>query len=376
MKTKKLIFVITLLVVNTAIGQTTANNPTYNKSLAQTLENILESDQKHRQDTPSILAKHGRDSDEFKKHVEETRKTDAENLSKVKKILDTYGWLGPKEVGSKGNTVLFLVIQHASEITTREKYLPMLRKAVKEKKAHPAHLAMLEDRIAVGRGRLQIYGSQLELDKETNTYFVSPLKDPENVDKIRTAIGLQPMAEYLKTWNLKWDLAEYKKMLPKILRNKEKQRLKGKTGWVILYSNDKKGNATKGLKENLMNAVRNGCEIRIGWGLYGKAVANGKEVIFSVEHLADTNFLTISNDEIFAQIKPIMGQAPAMNEPNISLIETTQWQAIFSTTGKLNQIFLDKDPKRTQKATSRVNTHWYVNKNSCSYEKNELKHLY
>jgi len=42
---------------------------------------------------------------------------DSINLIKVKKMIDTHGWLGPDEVGKQGAQTIFLVIQHADSLT-------------------------------------------------------------------------------------------------------------------------------------------------------------------------------------------------------------------------------------------------------------------
>ncbi len=59
---------------------------------------------------------------------------------------------------------------------------------------------------------------------ETKLYYVSPFEDPDNVDKRRAAVGLQPLAEYVYQWQIKWDIEQYKKDLPQI-EAKEKGRL-------------------------------------------------------------------------------------------------------------------------------------------------------
>jgi hypothetical protein len=64
--------------------------------------------------------------------------------------LDKYGWLGADVVGGQGNSTLFLVIQHSDQ-ATQEKYLPMMREAVKNGKAQGSSLALLEDRAALGQ---------------------------------------------------------------------------------------------------------------------------------------------------------------------------------------------------------------------------------
>ncbi len=132
----------------------------------------------------------------------------------VKAILDQYGWVGEDKVGPQANTTLFLVIQHA-DLATQQTYLPMMRKAVADKKAEPSALALLEDRVALGEKRRQTYGSQIGEDS-TGTAYVLPLADPDNVDKRRAEVGLTPLAEYVKHWGIKWDVDDYKKQLPAI----------------------------------------------------------------------------------------------------------------------------------------------------------------
>ena len=73
---------------------------------------------------------------------------------------------------------------------------------------------MMEDRVALAEGRRQIYGSQLRQVGGDPRMFVSPLEDPDHVDERRASVGLPPMAEYLKIWNLTWDVEAYKQELP------------------------------------------------------------------------------------------------------------------------------------------------------------------
>lgn len=101
----------------------------------------------------------------------------------------------------------------------------MMREAVKNGKAQGSSLALLEDRVAIGQGRRQIYGSQIGRDPETNQYYVLPLEDPNNVDKRRAEVGLSTLAEYVMNWDIKWDVEQYKKDLPAIeAREKEKRK--------------------------------------------------------------------------------------------------------------------------------------------------------
>lgn len=89
-----------------------------------------------------------------------------------------------------------------------------MREAVKKGNARGADLALLEDRVALQEGRKQIYGSQIWRNRDTGEFFVAPLTNPDRVDVWRAEVGLRNIADYLKQWNIKWDVNEYKKKNP------------------------------------------------------------------------------------------------------------------------------------------------------------------
>jgi Skp family chaperone for outer membrane proteins len=178
------------------------------KPLVAILDTIYQEDQTYRRQIGEIEEKFGRESDEMKKHWELINEKDSINLIKIQKILDEKGWLGSNVIGNQGNSTLFLVIQH-SPLEVQEKYLPMMRDAVQKGNANSSSLALLEDRVALRKGGKQIYGSQIGRDQETGEYFVSPLIDPENVDKRRAEVGLGPIADYITNWNMTWDVKKH-----------------------------------------------------------------------------------------------------------------------------------------------------------------------
>lgn len=142
---------------------------------------------------------------------------DSINLVKVKQILDSLGWPDVDSIGTRGSTALFLVIQHA-DLATQEQYLPMMRQAVKDRNARGSQLALLEDRVAMRKGKKQIYGSQV-LKYGDGEWFLAAMIDPDHVDERRRTVGLPRLASYLKNWDIVWDVEEYKKQLPKIEKN-------------------------------------------------------------------------------------------------------------------------------------------------------------
>lgn len=99
----------------------------------------------------------------------------------------------------------------------------MMRNAVNNGKAKAGNLALLEDRIALKQGKEQLYGSQVSWNLASGEYYVLPLADPDNVDKRRAMVGLQPLADYLSNWQMKWDVKQYKKDLPRLKAQLEKQ---------------------------------------------------------------------------------------------------------------------------------------------------------
>ena len=185
----------------------------FDKPLVALLDTIFQEDQKYRRQIDGIQEKYGWESDEMKAHWEIINEKDSINLIKIKQILDERGWLGPDVIGNQGNSTLFLVIQH-SDLETQENYLPMMREAVEKGNARASSLALLEDRVALGKGDKQIYGSQVGRDQETGEYYVLPLLDPDNVDQRRASVGLGTLQDYISNWGMTWDVEEYKKKLP------------------------------------------------------------------------------------------------------------------------------------------------------------------
>lgn len=171
----------------------TAAKPSVYDTVALELRVIDYADRRYRLQMDDTSRKYGFNSRQMKALFRKMEIADSVNLVKVDSLINKYGWLGPDQVGSDGNATIFSVIQHAS-LKVQEKYLPLMREAVKEGKAKPAHLALLEDRVALGEGRKQIYGSQLAYPG----YAVLPVENPDSVDIRRAGMGLEPLAVYLK----------------------------------------------------------------------------------------------------------------------------------------------------------------------------------
>lgn len=191
------------------------------KPLVAILDTINREDQDLRRQVREVEEKYGRDSEEIKAHWKKIGEKDSINLIKIQKILDEKGWLSSDVIGRQGNNTLFLVIQH-SDLQVQEKYLPMMREAVEKGNARASSLALLEDRVALGQGKKQIFGSQIGRNPESGEFYVLPLQDPDNVDKRRAEVGLDTLQEYVSLWNIIWDVEKYKKELPELEKKRKK----------------------------------------------------------------------------------------------------------------------------------------------------------
>ena len=182
----------------------------YIKPVVAILDTVYTEDQRYRMDIVKLIKDSGMSSHIVQERLRLMDEADSVNLVQVTKILDEFGWLGYDKVGRMGALTIFLVIQH-SPLKVQEKYLPMMREAVAKKQAHPGNLALLEDRVALREGRKQTYGSQVGTDTVTHKNYLLPLEDPDHVDERRAKVGLGPLADYLKGFDVEWNVEEYKK---------------------------------------------------------------------------------------------------------------------------------------------------------------------
>lgn len=162
-------------------------------SLTKILEAVYIKDQHPRIQIDSIEKKYGFTSTEVREQWKLIAKNDSMNIKTVTSIIDNYGWLSPSQTSKTANAALFLVIQHA-DLRIQEKYIEILKQAVENGNAKPSEYAYLLDRVNMRQGKFQIYGSQLMVSTNGNSYFF-PIKDEPNVNKRRKSIGLPPLQE-------------------------------------------------------------------------------------------------------------------------------------------------------------------------------------
>ena len=205
-----LIFTFSLFITCSNNSQSTEvqTSPPPVENLVAILDTIFRTEQEPIRLRDAFMKTHGDESKEFLEQQEIYEKNHAINEKKIRAILDKSGWPKKEIIGERGNRTICNVIQHA-ENDIRIKYLPMMKQAVLDKQLNPQLLVRAEDRIATERGDLQIYGGQMKFYPETKSFNVWPVFDPVNIDKRRAAIGLGPIADFLKNrFDFEWDLEE------------------------------------------------------------------------------------------------------------------------------------------------------------------------
>jgi hypothetical protein len=133
------------------------------------------------------------DFDEGKMILE---KMDQEHLSRLKVIIEQFGWPGFRIVGPEGTEKMWLLVQHCDwDIEFQKMCLQLLKEAVTEEDAPKRHLAYLMDRVLINEGKPQLYGTQVQITD--GEILLSPVEDPDHLDERRKSMGLSPFAEYL-----------------------------------------------------------------------------------------------------------------------------------------------------------------------------------
>lgn len=119
------------------------------------------------------------------------------NARQLDAVLDRDGWPGRARVGEEAAKAAWLIAQHSIAWPSfMRKCLSLLEQAAEIGEVPRWQPAYLIDRIRTLEGRQQVYGTQFDWDAngEISPY---PIKDADNVDARRVAVGLRPLAPVL-----------------------------------------------------------------------------------------------------------------------------------------------------------------------------------
>jgi hypothetical protein len=123
--------------------------------------------------------------------------SDQDRTDRLDEIIEKHGWPTIGLVGKDGEDAAWTIAQHSDlDKDFQAKALKLLRKAVADKQASPGNLAYLEDRVAVGKGKPQLYGTQMGCAPD-GPKPATPIKDEDGVERRRKKAGLEPLADYI-----------------------------------------------------------------------------------------------------------------------------------------------------------------------------------
>jgi hypothetical protein len=126
--------------------------------------------------------------------AEQVRMVDLDNSRWLTEVLAEHGWPDAAIVGETGARAVWLLAQHA-DAAVRARCLSAMRAAVERGQAATDQYAYLVDRVALDEGRGQTYGTQFV--SSGAGWSLAAIEDPEQVDKRRAEVGLQPLSEYI-----------------------------------------------------------------------------------------------------------------------------------------------------------------------------------
>lgn len=122
---------------------------------------------------------------------------DRQNTARLRPWLRRCGWPDSRSAGEATEGRVWVLVQHADQDRPFQQIaIGLLKRRVLQGGAPAIHLAYLEDRVAIGMGQAQRYGTQVEM-KGACSIEPLPVDHPTLVDSRRKAVGMEPLATYL-----------------------------------------------------------------------------------------------------------------------------------------------------------------------------------
>jgi len=181
-----------LLLLSSVRAQEAGDPPVKEPALRRELLKRVEQDQAIRNE---LISKGVKNPD--KAILARMQAIDTANTERMGAIVKRYGWPGPELIGGDGSEAAFLLVQHADHAFQKE-MLPLVEKAYRSGGLSGQSYALLLDRVRVGEGKPQVYGTQAKRFEEWEGQepALAPIEDEANVDKRRAEVGLPPLSEY------------------------------------------------------------------------------------------------------------------------------------------------------------------------------------
>jgi hypothetical protein len=117
-------------------------------------------------------------------------KQDSINSEYITKLIDQNSMLFPSitEIGNTASRFAFLMLQHSS-YDVRKKYYKTIKFAMENNHLEKRYFAMYLDRLLIDEGKKQLYGTQMQKNKE-GKLVLFPVKRKFNMNRRRLRLGL------------------------------------------------------------------------------------------------------------------------------------------------------------------------------------------
>ena len=121
---------------------------------------------------------------------------DEKHTARLRAIFKEHGFPGFCLAGRDGAQAAHVMLLHGPSHELRKETLPLVEAAVKKGELPAQAAATLSDKVLVGEGKPQIYGTHF--DFVDGKLVMIPVSDPEGLEARRARVGLQPLKEYME----------------------------------------------------------------------------------------------------------------------------------------------------------------------------------
>ncbi len=109
--------------------------------------------------------------------------------------------------------------------------------------------------------------------------------------------------------------------------------------FTLVYKNDAEGNTLAGSKEALINHIRGGSDIKIGWGWQGETR--------SIEHLSTPIWIAVPNEkEVIVQLDAQVLSKTDWDQLTASYADSSlldqEWRVVINTNGEFDAVWYDR----------------------------------
>lgn len=130
--------------------------------------------------------------------VERMAKVDRENTRRMIELIRDIGWLSKARFDAETQLGAFLIVQHSGNMRLMRTVLPLVEKEAKRDPTLGQTYALLYDRVQLGLGRKQRYGTQTQTNAD-GSVSIGRLENPLRIDGWRREMGLGPLGDYVRS---------------------------------------------------------------------------------------------------------------------------------------------------------------------------------